>query len=281
MSLLPQIFFTRRQRAETIVLVAITAMLALTLYFVRPQIQKVGESTFDLIEFQTEIDQLTATVGLVENEIQPFNPNFISDYKAYVLNIPPEAIDRLRKFRADDKWINSAAEFQSVTLISDELLMALTPLFSFPEWTQNRGIQLYSDPVKIDINEATVSQLELIKGIGKVSALRILQYRDGTIGGFADMVELNGVYGLPPEVITELKKYFYVGKPRVIEPFNALTVEADQLVTIPFIDYELAHEIIEQRALHRGELTKDILLKIKNFPVDKLDIILLYLYFSK
>src|SRR5699024_9755910 len=55
-------------------------------------------------------------------KIYPFNPNFITDYKGYVLGMSPEEISRLHRFRKQDKWVNSTADFQRVTHVSDSLL---------------------------------------------------------------------------------------------------------------------------------------------------------------
>jgi competence protein ComEA len=49
------------------------------------------------------------------------------------------------------------------------------------------------------------------------------------------------------------------------------------LVTIKYIDYEIAHNIIEQRTLREGFKTLDELTKVKGFPIKKSEIIRLYL----
>jgi len=56
---------------------------------------------------------------------------------------------------------------------------------------------------------------------------------------------------------------------------NVATV--DQLVSIQHIDYELAYEIIEQRMLKEGYSGIEELTKVKGFPIEKLEIIKLYL----
>ncbi|HLS31889.1 MAG TPA: hypothetical protein VK021_13615, partial [Flavobacteriaceae bacterium] len=53
-----------------------------------------------------------------KRRIFPFNPNFITDYKAYTLGMTTAEFDRLQDFRKQDQWINSAADFQAVTKIS-------------------------------------------------------------------------------------------------------------------------------------------------------------------
>ncbi|WAC03328.1 helix-hairpin-helix domain-containing protein [Lacinutrix neustonica] len=49
------------------------------------------------------------------------------------------------------------------------------------------------------------------------------------------------------------------------------------MVTIQYIDYEIAHNIIEQRTLRAGYKSIDDLVKVKGFPVNKFEIIRLYL----
>ena len=44
------------------------------------------------------------------------NPNFLTDYKAYTLGIPPEAFDKLQAYRSENKFVNSAAAFQEINI---------------------------------------------------------------------------------------------------------------------------------------------------------------------
>ncbi|RYX78494.1 helix-hairpin-helix domain-containing protein, partial [bacterium] len=49
-----------------------------------------------------------------------------------------QEIDRLMAFRKENKYVNSAEEFQEVTKISDSLLAVMSPLFKFPDWIKNK-----------------------------------------------------------------------------------------------------------------------------------------------
>ena len=51
----------------------------------------------------------------------------------------------------------------------------------------------------------------------------------------------------------------------------------EQLVTIQYIDYEIAKNIIEERTLLEGFKSLDELTKVKDFPSHKIEIIKLYL----
>lgn len=63
----------------------------------------------------------------------PFNPNYLSDHRAYVLGMETHSIDRLIAFRKSGKWIYSAKEFKSVTGIDDSLMAVIEPYLIFPE----------------------------------------------------------------------------------------------------------------------------------------------------
>src|SRR5699024_7128307 len=47
------------------------------------------------------------SVSSKKRKIFPFNPNFITDYKAYTLGMTTAEFDRLKAFRQQDQWINS------------------------------------------------------------------------------------------------------------------------------------------------------------------------------
>jgi hypothetical protein len=80
---------------------------------------------------------LKSSKSKIGNKIYSFNPNFITDYKGIDLACLLE-IDRLLAFRKDDKYVNSAKEFQIVTKVSDSLLHAIAPYFKFPDWVKIR-----------------------------------------------------------------------------------------------------------------------------------------------
>src|SRR5690606_19998892 len=105
---------------------------------------------------------------------------------------------------------------------------------------------------------------------------RIVAYRD-KYGGFIADIQLREVYGLSPEVIERIMEQFTVKTPKHIEKINLNTASIEELVTVQYIDYEVAHHIIEQRTLREGYKSLDELLKVKSFPANKLEIIKLYL----
>ena len=279
--------FTKKQRNGIFLLILIIILLQCVYFFVdfSPEEPKVNQNELEI--FQNEIDSLRLVeIDNRKPKIYPFNPNFITDYKGYMLGMTNEEIDRLLQFRAKDKWVNSVEEFQQVTKVSDSLLAKISPYFKFPDWVTNPkpktnySYQNSNQPKtyeqKQDLNTASASQLQKINGIGEAYSKRIVAYRD-KLGGFMADVQLQEVYGLSPEVIERIKEQFTVKMPKQVEKINLNTATIEELVTIQYIDYEIAHHIIEQRTLREGYKTLDELLKVKSFPINKIEIIKLYL----
>jgi len=209
-----------------------------------------------------------------------FNPNFIGFYKGYTLGMSVEEIERLQRFRASNQWINSESDFQKVSGISDSLLSEIAPYFKFPKWvgeSRQKNTGSTKSISKLDLNTASVEALRQVNGIGAVLSKRILHYKAGFEGGFADLVELRAIYGLSPEVIDRIKHKFTIKTPRLIERIDLNTAAQEALVQVPYIDYELAYQIVEIRLLKEAYQSVDELTKLKDFPAEKLDIIKLYL----
>ena len=279
--------FTRGQRKGIFLLLLIIIVIQGVYLFADFPSKEFSVNKEELRKFQMEIDSLKLIE--VENnkpKIFPFNPNYITDYKGYTLGMSAEEIDRLLHFREQDKWINSTSQFQQVTKVSDSLLNAMSPYFKFPEWVtnpkpktnfnyQNNAIKTFTQ--KTDLNTATATQLQRVNGIGEKLSDRIIKFRNKFKGGFIADVQLEDVYGISPEVLERLFNEFTVKTPRQINKVNLNTATIEQLVTIQHIDYELAYEIINQRTLREGYKSLDELLKVKGFPIDKFEIIELYL----
>jgi competence ComEA-like helix-hairpin-helix protein len=284
--------FSKEQRNGIFLLLVLIVVFQCFYFFVEFPAEDTSGNKEALSEFIKEIDSLRL-VQLEKNKPKtyPFNPNYITDFKGATLGMTNEEIDRLIAFRKQNKWINSSKQFQEVTKVSDSLLNAISPYFKFPEWITNpkpKNNAIYSDnskpkifAQKQDLNTATAQQLQKVNGVGKVFSDRIIKYRNKFKGGFIADVQLLDVYGLTSEVIEKITNQFTVKTPKTIQQININAATIGDLVTVPHIDYDLAHNIIEQRQLREGYNSIDELTKVKDFPVNKIKIIELYLHFEK
>ncbi len=278
---------TKQERNGIFLLAFIIIAIQFGYYFLDFSSEPVPFNKRDYELYSREIDSLRQIeIELRKKKLYPFNPNYIDDFKGCFLGMSNEEIDRLLAFRKEDQWISSVEQFQQVTKISDSLLGNLAPYFKFPDWITNQKgstINTNSNPYlikkeeKIDLNKATAEQLQSIKGIGKVLSERIIKYRNRFPDGFMDLVELNDVYGLSSEVIESIRRKFTVTPSQSIEKVDLNKATLTQLVKIRHISYDLAFSILEERALRDGFNTLDELKKVRGFPINKLEIIKLYL----
>ena len=232
-------------------------------------------------ELQHSIDSLKAQKQEVPKRAF-FNPNFISDYKGYTLGMSVSEIDKLHQYRAQEKWINSSEDFQRVTGVSDSLLAEVSPYFKLPEFTSRISEKekvpkkaFLAPDKKADLNAATAEELQKINGIGEKLSERIIRYRE-SLRGFRGGIQLNDVYGLSPEVVARALERFEVKENlHPVADFNAVTVP--ELAEIPLFDYELARKVVKFRE-SKGRISSfGELAEIKEFPVEKIDRIKLYL----
>lgn len=280
--------FSRSQQNGIFLLVIFIVLFQLIYFFVdfNTSNELSKEDSARLTGFQKQIDSLKQAANTKDTVIiYPFNPNLITDYKGYTLGMSIEEIDRLHLFRKSNKWVNSSEEFQKITLVSDSLLNTISPYFKFPEWVENRKSnipkngntnQKPANLTRMDLNSATYDDLIKIRGIGEVLASRIIKYRD-KIGGFLSEIQLKDIYGLNLEARMELLNYYSVLTKPEVEVFNINKATVLDIASVPYLDYELAREIIDYRILHERISKFEELAKIKGFPSEKIDRIALYL----
>ncbi|WP_375238730.1 ComEA family DNA-binding protein [Aurantibacter sp.] len=281
------IVFSKQQRYGIFLLLIVIAILQGFYFYIINQEEGSVVLTRNQLEQLQRIDSLKQIASKEKKyKIYPFNPNYINDYKGYQLGMSLEEIDRLLAFRKQNKWVNSAKDFQKVTNVSDSLLGVMSPYFKFPDWvTSSKTKSNYQNNYKkktlnIDINKASAIELQAIYGIGESFSERIITYRNKFEGGFASLDELYAIYGLTEETITQIKTDCFIGNPRAISTLNINTATRNELVKIPFIDYEIAFNILEYRTLHEKYSSLDELLRINNFPNSKIKIIKLYLHLN-
>ncbi|WP_426091090.1 ComEA family DNA-binding protein [Flavobacterium sp. DSR3-2] len=287
--------FTKEQRTSIFLLFLIIVVLQLIYFFIDfSTVSKEYPEKQKWLSLQTQMDSIKIDSKNSKPKLYLFNPNFITDYKGYKLGMAIQEIDRLLAFRKKNKYVNSAKEFQNVTKISDSLLNLISPYFKFPDWVnnkkQNRTIKEYEAYqneafvkkeriIIIDINQATKEDLVKIYGIGEAISVRILKQKE-TLGGFVSMEQMQDIWGLSPEVIENLITHFKVlAVPRFkkIEVNNASLRELSQF---HYFRYALAKEIVTYRSMNGNIKNIEDLTKIKGFPVDKANIIGLYLDFN-
>ncbi|MGA9269901.1 MAG: helix-hairpin-helix domain-containing protein [Lutimonas sp.] len=276
-------WYNKSQRNGILLLAALLTVLQVVLYFT-DELFAPGQTTEnmdELLEIERQLDSMARKSAQPQDyRIYPFNPNYISDYKGYLLGMTPEEIDRLLLFREQGKFLRSASDFQKVTGVSDSLFDRISIHFKFPTFKEfdpePRSRVKSEGSKKSDLNSASYEDLQKVKGIGPVLSKRIISYRS-LLGGFSFEDQLYEVYHLPEQTIANLLLHFEIRQRPQIEKLNINTASFKQILNLPYIDYELTRKIMAFRSEEKIITDLTDLKKIDSFPLDKYDRIAVYL----
>ena len=127
-----------------------------------------------------------------------------------------------------------------------------------------------------DLNTTTAEELQEINGIGEKLSARIIKFRD-RLGGFVIDDQLFDVYGLEKEVVNKtLRKFKVISKPEIIK-INVNTATAAELSKLIYLQKHVAESIVNYRNLNGSINSLNELLKIEDFPAERINRITLYL----
>lgn len=284
--------FTKEQRKGILLLFILIVLLQLACFFLNfSSDSKSNPAMTKWLALQNELDSLKQNQPETSYKMYPFNPNFITDFKGYKLGMTIEQIDRLLTYRKQNKYVNSIAEFQKITGVSDSLLNVISPYFKFPDWVNKNESVTKSEwidyskkkpaakekEIVLDINSASKEDLMNVYGIGDALSDRILKQKE-ILGDFVSMEQMNDVWGLQPEVVEKLQTRFKIIKTPNPKKININQATIKELGQFPYFRYPISKNIVAYRSMN-GDLKIEDLTKIKAFPVDKIKIIALYLDF--
>lgn len=281
--------FSKSQRLGLLTLFALLIVFQFFFYFLESNVINTPESQptkQQWLSLQTQLDTAAIAKRNSKPKIYPFNPNFITDFKGYKLGMSVAEIDRLLAFRKTNRYVNSAAEFQQVTQVSDSLLAQIAPFFKFPDWVKDKNRHSFSQsksfekkaPAVIDINLATQEDLKAVYGIGDGLSERILKEKE-RLGGFVSMQQMADVWGLSADVVAKLQASFKVSQIPEVKKVKINEATVKELTQFSYFRYALAKSIVTYRSMNGGIKGVEDLVKISGFPIDKVDIIALYLEF--
>ena len=284
-------WYTKNQRNGILLLLGIISVLQIFYHFVNFRDEGIVDvNQAKIISFQNTVDSLKLLE--LENrqpKIYPFNPNYITDYKGYQLGIKTIEIDRLHKYRKKRLFVNSAKEFQSVTKVSDSILQKIAPYFKFPDWvnsSQNKNskkrtfdnsiVKSISEISSTDINLASQNDFLTIQGVDENLSERIIKYRT-KLQGFSISEQLYEVWGLQESTGKQILETFSINTIPVINKININTATFKEVLSNPYIDYDLCLKIFNYKD-EVAELQSITELKnIEGFPLKKYERIVLYL----
>lgn len=271
---------TKSQRKGILWTFAIFLVLHLALRFY-PKNNPKASSLFVLDSLaQQKVDSLIAVKPTKSKDtIYPFNPNYISDFKAYQLDISMEVVQRIRSYRASGKHINSLQDFKNVTQLPDDKVALIRPYLKLPKPRFVSDKPKKDVHVKKELNGASEADLQNVYGIGEVYAKRIIDLRN-KIGGFLVKDQLNDVWGLAPETQIRIWEHFTLDSIPTIKKKNINEITIAELSALHYISPSLASRIVAVRTQKETLASWEDLSAIQQLDSIKKVRLSLYLYFN-
>lgn len=116
-----------------------------------------------------------------------------------------------------------------------------------------------------------------VYGIGDKLSDIILRDKE-KFGTFVSLEQLQFVWGISPETFENIQKYFFVeSDTSKIKKLKINEASINEIKLFPYFNYYLAKDIVTYRSMNGKISSVEDLTKIKDFPIEKLQIIALYL----
>jgi competence protein ComEA len=227
----------------------------------------------------------------VPDNLQPFDPNQLTQANWQELGMPPYMAQRILNYRKKVGDFTYKAELGKIYGLPDSVFQKLYPYIQLPtaqpdkykrnskyagssrpmpDWNANRPEREKFILAPFNINTTDTTQLKQIKGIGSKLSARIIKYRN-SLGGFTSMAQLKDVYGLQPDIIDSLQKYSFVAKVYTPQKLNLNTATVDELKAHPYISSNTARLLVAYREQHGAYQQLEDIKNIKTINQEQLE----------
>jgi competence protein ComEA len=176
-----------------------------------------------------------------------FNPNDYSAEDWINLGLSEKQVAVLLKFTKNG--IRSNEDLKRIFVISDELYALIKDSTFYPERPKVEYVPKVFEEKKIqkiEINSASVEELEKLKGIGPFFAKQIIKYRD-RLGGFSNKEQILEVWKMTVETYDNLIPQIEIDKTK-IRKLKINDVTPEELKNHPYLNWSQVNSIIKMRA---------------------------------
>ena len=183
-----------------------------------------------------------------------FNPNEYTLEEWMALGLSQKQAEVVLKFTRYP--LRSNNDLKKIVVINDELFELIKDSTIYNPSNVKYEKEDFSKAVKqsvvLDVNTASVEELQQIKGIGPFFAKQIVKRRT-ELGGYHDINQLLEIWKMDEEKLAQWKPSLYVSKQ--LQKININQATLEELQAHPYISWNLANSIVKLR-LQNGNFKK-------------------------
>lgn len=186
----------------------------------------------------------------LQPELFPFNPNTISVADLVKLGFSVRQAAVIESYRSKGGVFKSSTDFAKMYVVDEKMFQRLEPYIEIPasepvapiRETENERI---ADLIVIELNSTDTIELIKLRGIGRVYARRIVDYRQ-MLGGYTHVEQLKEIYKFPEGLLESLKPQLWVDTTKV-RKMNLNLISYQELREHPYITEYQARAIVYYR----------------------------------
>jgi len=245
--------FYKKENFKKIYSLADSTYQQLEAYINIPQKQKTRSLQASLKTKEPETIPVPAHIKLVQ-----FDPNTANKALLLQLGLSKKVVNVISNFRNKGGKFYKKEDLQKIYGLPPAQYQQLAEYITienqqkkttdFTTKTNNDYPSKKQAPIAvIDINRATQTEWQSLKGIGPYYSKKIVEYRNN-LGGFAKVDQVKEIYGFPDSVFQKIKPF--IKGSDFITKININTCTQEELFKHPYIKYKQAKVIINYRKQH-------------------------------
>lgn len=204
------------------------------------------------------------------NELFEFDPNTATKDELERLGFKPWQAENIVKYRSKGGRFKQPSDITKIHGVDAEFAEKLMPYIKIESAQETASYDII-----VNLNTATETDLQKLKGIGAAYSKRIVAYRE-KLGGFISVEQLREVYGMTDELYNGILPYLKVNN-EPIRTININTADFKTLVSHPYIDKNIANAILNYREFAKTIKSTDELVKQKALSKSEYDKISKYI----
>ncbi len=203
-------------------------------------------------------------------ELFDFDPNTATKDELERLGFKTWQAENIVKYRSKGGRFKQPSDITKIHGVDAEFAEKLMPYIKIESAQETASYDII-----VNLNTATETDLQKLKGIGAAYSKRIIAYRQ-KLGGFIAVEQLREVYGMTDELYNSILPNIKVNT-EPIRTININTADFKTLVSHPYIDKNIANAILNYRDFAKTIKSTDELVKQKALSQSEYDKISKYI----